>query len=217
MMKRNTLIVLLVLCLMAGTTSAQTWNEWFRQKQTQKQYLVQQIAALKVYLGYLKQGYDLADKGLTIVGDIRNGNYSDHKDFFSSFLRVNPSIRNLPHFKMLSGFYGDLKSDLISMNKSVRESTALTESERDYVGRIYKDLQRRSDEIAGQLTVLLTDDQLQLNDQERLVRITTAYHDLKDLHAFSQSFFSATHLLIRQREREGVAIEMAKNLNDVSL
>lgn len=43
---------------------AQTFDEWFRQKKTQKKYLVQQIAALKVYLGYLKEGYEIAQKGM---------------------------------------------------------------------------------------------------------------------------------------------------------
>ena len=195
---------------------AQTWNEWFRQKQTQTQYLVQQIAALKVYLGYLKQGYDIADKGLAIVGNIRDGNFSDHKDFFNSLLRVNPAVRNLPHFKALSGFHANLVAELISMEE-ICTSPVLTKAERDYVRAVYQNLLRHAGERTRELALLLMDNQFQMSDQERVARITSTYHDLKDLHGFSLEFFNSTSLLIRQREREGVSVEHTINLNDLSL
>ena len=55
-------IMATIACIILSTNigHSQKWDEWFKQKKTQKKYLIQQIAALKVYLGYLKEGYDIA-------------------------------------------------------------------------------------------------------------------------------------------------------------
>ena len=63
----------MVLC--AENLTAQTWAEWFRQKATQKKYLLQQIAALHVYSGYLSKGYSIAKDGLNTIKSI-NPNYA---------------------------------------------------------------------------------------------------------------------------------------------
>jgi hypothetical protein len=41
--------------LFVQVSTAQTWSEWFSQKKTQKKYLLEQVAALKIYAGYLKK------------------------------------------------------------------------------------------------------------------------------------------------------------------
>ena len=54
------ILILFLLTIIVTTTQAQTFAEWFRQKKTQKQYLIQQIAALQVYIGYAQKGYSIA-------------------------------------------------------------------------------------------------------------------------------------------------------------
>src|SRR5690606_38045577 len=89
-MKKNALLLFMVSLMTVTTTWAQspTFNEWFRQKKTQRKYLVKQIAALKVYLEYLKKGYEIVDKGLTTIGEIKNGTFSLDKDYFNSLKAV---------------------------------------------------------------------------------------------------------------------------------
>src|SRR4051812_10433920 len=72
----------------------QTWDEWFKQKKTQKKYLLNQIAALKVYAGYAKKGYKIAEMGLTTIGKIKNHDFNLHKDFFASFRSINPKLED---------------------------------------------------------------------------------------------------------------------------
>ena len=47
--------VMFALVMYSLTSGAQTWEEWFEQKETQKKYLRQQIAALTVFLDYAKK------------------------------------------------------------------------------------------------------------------------------------------------------------------
>ncbi|MGB4400952.1 MAG: hypothetical protein WBJ10_16380, partial [Daejeonella sp.] len=71
-------ILILFIVSMSGNLMAQTWDEIFKQKETQKKYLVQQLAALKLYAGYLKKGYDIADKGISSIKAFSNGEFKLH-------------------------------------------------------------------------------------------------------------------------------------------
>ncbi len=64
---------------------AQTFDEWFKQQETQKKYLIQQIAALQVYTGYVQKGYSVAKKGLATIGSIKEGDFNLHSNFFVLF------------------------------------------------------------------------------------------------------------------------------------
>ena len=52
----KTAMPILLFLFVSMLLSAQTTAEWFNQKATQKKYLIQQIAALQVYIGYLQKG-----------------------------------------------------------------------------------------------------------------------------------------------------------------
>ena len=73
---------------------AQTWAEWFRQNSTQKKYLLQQIAALSVYSGYLGKGYLVARNGLSVIQQLRQGEVNLHDTHFKSLVALNPKCSN---------------------------------------------------------------------------------------------------------------------------
>ena len=50
------LIIIMLLGMLVTGVKAQTFAEWFQQKKTQKIYLLEQIAALQIYTGYLQKG-----------------------------------------------------------------------------------------------------------------------------------------------------------------
>ena len=81
-MKR--IMLWLAVIQISSIAHTQTWDEWFRQKETQKKYLLEQIAALNVYLGYVKEGYSIARDGLRIINDIKQGDFKLHDDKFQS-------------------------------------------------------------------------------------------------------------------------------------
>ena len=84
-MKKLLSVSILIMCF--NLCHAQTWAEWFQQKQTQKKYLIEQIAALQVYLGYAKKGYDIASKGIHLLqGDV--------DDLFMGFFKF--SFQHIP-------------------------------------------------------------------------------------------------------------------------
>src|SRR3954466_3372099 len=90
---KTTFIISLLLAF-AGQSQGQTFSEWFRQKKTQKKYLIEQIAALQVYEDYLEKGYSIVNEGLSQIKDIKHGDYDLHSGYFSSIKNINPTIRN---------------------------------------------------------------------------------------------------------------------------
>ena len=79
---------------LATTVKAQTFAEWFRQKSTQKKYLLQQIAALQVYAAYYRAGNNIAHNGLgSITGSLKSEN-GLHTTYYSNLNHVSPLVKN---------------------------------------------------------------------------------------------------------------------------
>src|ERR1700750_1480750 len=87
------LVTTIALSAFLFVAHSQTYDEWFRQKKTQKEYLLQQIAALQTYIGYAEQGYSIVKSGLNLIGNVKKGDFSLHSDYFKSLANVNPSIK----------------------------------------------------------------------------------------------------------------------------
>jgi hypothetical protein len=212
---KKILLVLIATGASFNFCEAQTWNEWFRQKKTQKQYLIQQIAALKVYLKYLKEGYDIAQKGLNLVGDIKDGNFNDHSTYFESLRLVNSSIRSSPKISLIIAYQVRIVNDFRALQKDCRGNRDLTEEEMQYIEKVYEKLLTECETSISDLNVMITDNASQLKDDERIERIDLIYEDMTDKHSFARAFCNSTRMLMAQRSRELHEIEGSRKLNSV--
>src|SRR3954466_1406137 len=86
--------IILLLTTLAAHSNAQTFSEWFRQKKTQKKYLIEQIAALEVYAGHLEKGYSILSEGLSQINSIKHGEFGLHDAYFYSLKNINPHIKD---------------------------------------------------------------------------------------------------------------------------
>lgn len=212
---KKIMFVVIVVGLSINVSEAQTWNEWFRQKKTQKQYLIQQIAALKVYMKYLKEGYDIARKGLNLVGDIKDGNFKDHSTYFESLLLVNSSIRDSPKVALIVAYQMKIINEFRKLQKDCRKSSDLSKEEIQYVENVYSNILTECETIISALNRTITDNASQLKDDERIERIDLIYEDMKNKHSFAKAFCNSTQILIAQRFRESHEIDGARKLNSV--
>ena len=198
----------------SSAAKAQTWNEWFRQKKTQKQYLLQQIAALKVYVKYLKKGYDISKKGLKIVGDIKDGNFNDHSIYFQSLKLVNPSIKMTPKVSLIISYQAKIIEDFRKLNDECRSNNNnLSNEEVQYVSSVYINLLERCEDSIAELNSVITDNASQMKDEERIGRIEAIYDDMKDKYAFTRSFCNSTRMLVMERDKEQSEIHTSEKLN----
>jgi hypothetical protein len=89
---KKIILLPVIAVLLFYESNAQVFNEWFRQKTTQKKYLLQQIAALQVYIGYAKKGYNIVSSGINTIRDIKKGDFNLHSTFFNALKSINPKI-----------------------------------------------------------------------------------------------------------------------------
>jgi hypothetical protein len=183
-------------------SQAQTWNEWFRQKKTQKKYLIQQIAALKVYLNYLKKGYGIVQKGMKVVGDIKEGNFKSHDEYFASLRSVNEIVSGSGKVSATL-YYENLTIETIKyIIKDLEGTRVLTTEETEYVRSVGNNLFQLAERNVDEVKSIITATELEMKDDERLSRLLVLYEDAKDRFSFSRKFYNDNRVVILQREKE---------------
>lgn len=214
-MKLEKIFVVILFLFTTAQLNAQTFNEWFRQKKTQKKYLVQQIAALKVYLKYLKQGYRIVDKGLNLVGDIKNGNFHSHKTYFESLRDVNSVVANSGNISSLLFYEEMIIKHASKMRNEFIGNPLLTPDEIAYIQLVCDNLMRLSKENTENAENLLTSKRLEMKDDERIARLRVLCVEAKERFSFAREFYNGNHLMIMQRDKETGDIEKQKQLESL--
>jgi hypothetical protein len=210
-MKKLLIISIVVLC--AENLSAQTWAEWFRQKATQKKYLLQQIAALQVYSGYLSKGYYIAKNGLNTIKSIKNSDLLRHTNYFTSLVTVNPKIKRYAKVADIIALQITIPKQSGNAIKSFRNNHYFTPTEIDYLQSVYSKLLSDCAKNLDELLTLITNRNLQMKDDERIKAIDKIYLDMQDKQQFVRAFSKNTAGLSIQRSNETNDIIISKKLN----
>lgn len=195
--------LLLLLCMASSCTlQAQTWSEFFKQKKTQIKYLTQQIAALQVYIGYVEKGYDITRDGLDFIGDLKDGEFSLHKDYFSSLDQISGAVRKDTKITTIE----DMERSIFEMNdkalKMVDTSSQLSPDEKGYVRKVWSGLLSDSQDKLNELALLTTSGNYQLTDAERLERIAGIHQDMQSTYSFACSFYNKMTVYAAEKKKE---------------
>lgn len=197
----------LTMCLMGISGSyAQNWNEIFRQKKTQRKYLLQQITALQVYAGYLKKGYEIVDGGLQTIRDFSGGEFNLHNAFISGLKKVSPVVRN--DVRVL-----EIIEMQISIGRAfggIKSNPNLSVSNQLYIQKVRENLWEESLKDLEELLMVITSGKVEMSDDERMERLDRVYSSMRDKSAFTQDFISEIGLFARQKEMEKRSIEQSR-------
>lgn len=193
------MIIAGVWLFVAGIANAQTFEEWFRQKETQINYLKEQIGALKAYGEVVNKGYDIAHHGLTNIFDSKDDEYRIHNSYFISLWKVKPGIKT--YSKVTAIF--KMKADIEKQYRFIKSPPpVLNDKEKEYINTVFLNLLDNCNDLTQELEMVTTDDHLQLKDDERIDRIHKLYLQMQDLYEFSRSFSSQVKLLVINRLKE---------------
>ena len=122
---RTTLVVLIFIV---------SYNSSFCQRD--RKSTLKQIAALKVFIDYAKQGYSIAKKGLNTIQDIKKGDFNIHNDYFNSKSSVNSRIRNYSKISEIIALQISIVNHARKTFQSCRSSKQLTEEELNYLKQV---------------------------------------------------------------------------------
>jgi len=189
---------MILVMLISGTVNAQTWSEWFSQKKTQQKYLLEQVAALKLYAGYLKKGYDIGRSGLTFIKDASKGEFDMHGAFFSSLRAVSPEIRN--NVKVAEII--QMQIDVSKAFHALRDVNGLTAQNIAYLDLVSSNLLDECLKDTEELLLIITSGRAELTDDERLVRINRLHVQMQEKRNFAFGISNAFQQLGAERMRE---------------
>jgi len=210
---KKIIMILVSFFLVSNSIMAQTWEEWFQQKKTQKKYLIQQIAALQVYFNYAKKGYNIANKGITTVSNIKNGDFNLHFDFLNSLNQVNPKIKKYTRLADIIAFQFQILKQTKQRLREIRATKQFTQDEMEYCKQVFDNLLAECIKNIDELVMVITPNTLEMKDDERLKRLDKLYVDMQDKYAFCSSFSDEMVLLSAQRLASQVEINQSKIIN----
>jgi hypothetical protein len=209
-------IMLMIFLVFAGTVGeAQTPEEWLRQKETGKKYLIQQIAAFMAYLSYVQKGYSIAQKGLTTIDNIKKGDFNLHSDFFAHLKNVNPKISRYAKVAHIIAIKARIAQVYKDTYKQAQASGLYNAEEVDYIFTVFANLLNNCSTVIAELTKVITPDELEMKDGERLKRIDAFYSTMQEHYTFAQGFGRETKLLTIQRMKEKKDVQQSRILNGI--
>jgi len=207
--------ILLLLAFASGACYAQTSEEWFNQRETQKKYLIKQIAAFKVYLGYVQKGYSIAQKGLTTISNIKKGDFDLHRDFFNSLKSVNPNISGYAKVAAIIALQVRIVEIYKDCYRQVQVSKSFNAEEVNYIFYVFTNLLDDCTTILAELTRVILPNNLEMKDDERIEQIDALYSTMQENYTFAQSFGTEAKLLIIQRMKEKRDVQTSRILNGI--
>ncbi|MGN7988715.1 hypothetical protein ACTJKC_15305 [Pedobacter sp. 22226] len=196
--KKKWFLVCASLLLFAQVSTAQTWSEWFSQKKTQKKYLLEQVAALKVYAGYLKKGYEIGSSGLDFIKIASKGEFDLHGAFFASLKVVSPEIKRSSKIVEII----QLQLQIGRAISSVESLELLGDANQAYVALVASNLLLDSLRDLEDLLLVITSGKLEMSDDERLERIDKLYSAMKEKKTFTLRFAAAARSLASAHSKE---------------
>lgn len=194
-------VVVFWICVVSTNfLNAQTFNELFKQKETQIKYLLEQVAALRAYGEVINKGYDIAHNGLTTIFNSKDADFKQHSDYFLSLWKVKTGIKS--YGKVVSILR--METEVEKSNKAIESfvTELLNAKERDYVNAVYYNLLNECNGLAGELKMIISNNQFQLKDDERIERIDKIYLKMQDHYQFSNYFSNGIKLLVLNRLKE---------------
>ena len=193
---------------LSGTVNAQGLSNIFSQKSSDLKSVAKQIALLQLYIGWVEKGYKIAQKGLTTIGKVKNGEFNLHSLFFSSLSAVNPAIKKYSKVAIII-------SDQLFIAQNFRKILGikhLTPAEFSYLQTIYSNMLIACTNSLDELIEVISDNTFQMHDVERIRRIDRIYSDMEGKVGFTKRLAGEVSTLSGQRLAEENDIEFLQKM-----
>lgn len=209
------IIIITILLFGAHVSPAQVLGEIFNQAKKQKKYLLEQIAALQVYIKAVQKGYDIAKDGLNLISDIKNKDLSLHKDYFASLKKVNRVVKDDPRTGQIIARYYEIVTVCHQSKREVKETGMLTQAEYSYYAGVLDKLESASTYLMQELGTVTTADQWTMKDDERLDRIGNLLIEMQDNYTFCKSFTGQALVMAVSRKNEMISTKTLRALHGI--
>lgn len=163
---------------------------------------IEKLTQFKKILKDMQKGYEMLTVGYNEVRKISQGNFALHRAFLDGLSLVNPSIKKYKKVTDIINCQIAIVREYKSSLSRFKNSGWLNEGELNYIGKVYNNVMNQSLKNLDQLFMVITKNDLKMNDAERLSAIDKISDDMNDKYMFLRSFNSNASLLSLQRARD---------------
>lgn len=181
----------------------------------QDRVMLQQIALLKTYGGYLQKGYKIAKDGLNFIGRMKSGEFNLHSLFFEGLQLVSPRLRDYQKVHDII----EMSSNIFTVKQNLDyhlNGDLFHGSEKDYIRRALVRVAEDTTEDIKILYDVLTDDTIAADDAQRIARIDALAKEMQGRYLFVKRFNDEALLLIAARQREASEASQSRRLYNLN-
>lgn len=209
---KSVIVGIVLLFSLLSAAQGQASKELTQQKRTQLEYLLKQIAALYSYAEVAAKGYAIAEQGLTAIKNVKQGDFSLHDQYFASLKTVNPRIKAYWKVAATIALRVQMGTQCREQKRFLQKSNILTTSQKSYTASVLKNVLAGCNALLEDLSKVITDDSLQLKDDERLKRLDRIYSAMQERDLFLRHFCTGLHILEAQARHDEADVKTLRSL-----
>ena len=169
---------------------------------------VQKLEQLKDLLVQMKDKYQIIQQGYQQVKSVTEGNFRLHEVFLDRLYRVSPEVKKYYRIAEII----QMQLDLVSYTRqSIRSHSGNDFADLVYLKDVFTRLNGMGLRNLEELMLLLSDNQLQMDDAERLSAVDRIHQDMKRILLDGQKITTEVQQLVRIRNQfktEGASLQL---------
>jgi DNA repair ATPase RecN len=173
---------------------------------------VQKLDQLKDLLQDMKEKYEILNQGYRQVKDLTEGNFRLHEVFLNRLVQVNPKVKSYHRVAEIIQLQIRMVQAISSSKQQFRMYEVLDKSELDQILRVYGSFSSSSLKNLEELTLLLSDGQLEMDDWERLQGIDRVYESMRNLASGLGKYHVSLQNLTAIRKMNALDAKTLKNV-----
>ncbi len=172
----------------------------------------QELQQLILDIQKLSELKSILTEGYNTIRDLSQGNFNLHKLFLDGLLSVSPTVRQYKKIADIITTQATILKEYKAAYSQFKGANILSATELNYVSDVYSNLFDKSSKNLDELLMIITDNQLRMNDAERINAIDRLYTDMQDKLSFLRHFNTNTNILQLQRQQSLQEIQSIQQL-----
>jgi hypothetical protein len=157
---------------------------------------VEKLDQLREMLDQMKDKYQILTQGYDRVKSLTEGNFKLHEVFLDRLVRVNPKVKSYYRVAQIVEMQLLLAKGIGEMKKDFSLRDLVSGSDLNFLREVYGSFGKSSLRNLEELLLILSDNQLQMDDAERIHAIDRIHLDMQNLfHGFGKFSLEADQLL----------------------
>lgn len=170
----------------------------------------QKLSSMKATLQEMYQGYAELKDGYTRIRDIVKDNFNLHDAYLDALWVVSPAVRNDPRMQEIISTVTRIVD--VYQAATGRLGGVWTAAELSFINGTFSALLQRSLQVVNELTLISTDNELRMNDAERLQALGRIDTEVKNELGFMERFDQELAIEAARRGQESNDINTLKSM-----